>query len=195
MAEQNEGDVDPESSGREAPAGRKLRSPAPPVIAVRMETLLVYRRDKQAELAAASRALVRARVLVRLARSLRCMSRGAAPPLREGERRGRSHARGLGTEHRVAVGSWSRCSFGPVASRGTRPTGLSAAGASTMMRRTCARPTATTTPRRIATTISGFAARRLRAFLSPRTSRAAVIMVAAGVMIHSPPSRRRASVV
>jgi hypothetical protein len=33
-----------------------------------------YRRDKHAELVAASRALVRARVLVRLARSLRCLS-------------------------------------------------------------------------------------------------------------------------
>lgn len=33
-----------------------------------------YRRDKHGELAAASRALVRARVLVRLARTLHCMS-------------------------------------------------------------------------------------------------------------------------
>ena len=103
------GDEVPESSGREAAVGRTSK-PAPPVIAVRMETLLAwvaervakfprehkftvgdrlvdtcldvtchlveaaYRRDKHAELAAASRALVRARVLVRLARSLRCLS-------------------------------------------------------------------------------------------------------------------------
>jgi hypothetical protein len=33
-----------------------------------------YKRDKQALLTSASRALVRARVLVRLARSLRCLS-------------------------------------------------------------------------------------------------------------------------
>jgi hypothetical protein len=33
-----------------------------------------YRRDKHAELAAASRTLVRARVLVRLARAVRCVS-------------------------------------------------------------------------------------------------------------------------
>jgi len=110
VGEKKVGDEDPESLGRGAAVGRKSRPPTPPVIAVRMETLLQwvvervakfprehkytvgdrlvetclditcclveasYRRDKQADLAAASRALVRARVLVRLARSLRCMS-------------------------------------------------------------------------------------------------------------------------
>jgi len=95
--------------GREAAAVGGNRA-APPVIALRMETLLTwvaervakfprdhrftvgdrlietclevmgllvdasYRRDKQASLAAASRGLVRARVLARLARSLRCLS-------------------------------------------------------------------------------------------------------------------------
>ncbi|MSP60863.1 MAG: diversity-generating retroelement protein Avd [Myxococcales bacterium] len=99
----------PESPG---PKGRppEKKSPPPPVIALRMETLLTwtvervakfprdhkftvgdrlietcldittalveasYKRDKAHELAAASRALVRARVLVRLAAHLRCLS-------------------------------------------------------------------------------------------------------------------------
>jgi four helix bundle protein len=91
-------------------AGRRAAPAQPPVVALRMETLLTwtaervakfprdhkftvgdrlvetcldimsnlveasYKRDKQALLTSASRALVRARVLVRLARSLRCLS-------------------------------------------------------------------------------------------------------------------------
>jgi hypothetical protein len=100
----------PKPSGREAPVAQKSGPAAPPVIAVRMETLLAwvvervakfprehkftvgdrlvetclditshlveasYRRDKHAELTAASRALVRARVLFRLARTVHCVS-------------------------------------------------------------------------------------------------------------------------
>lgn len=100
----------PKPGGREAPVAQKSSPAAPPVIAVRMETLLAsivervakfprehkftvgdrlvetclditshlveasYQRDKHAELSAASRALVRARVLVRLARAVRCVS-------------------------------------------------------------------------------------------------------------------------
>ena len=110
MVEQQGGDEDPESVGREAGRRKNTRATAPPVIAVRMEALLAwvaervakfsrehkftvgdrlvdtclditchlldaaYRRDKAADLAAAQRDLVRARVLVRLARSLRCVS-------------------------------------------------------------------------------------------------------------------------
>lgn len=111
MDERNAGDEKGSKSvGREAPAGRKSGTSAPPVIAVRMEALLgwvvlrvakfprehkftigdrlvetclditcalvdaAYQRDKHVALAAASRALVRARVLVRLAREVRCVS-------------------------------------------------------------------------------------------------------------------------
>lgn len=111
MIERGPEDEDPERiAGREAAGGRKNRPHAAPVIALRMEGLLVwvvervakfprehkftvgdrlvetclditshlveasYRRDKRHDLAAASRGLVRARVLVRLARQLRCVS-------------------------------------------------------------------------------------------------------------------------
>lgn len=110
MVEQKVDDEDPESSGRVVAGRPKNRGTSPPVVAVRMETLLAwvcervakfprehkftvgdrlvetcldvmdhiveasYRRDKHTDLAAANRLLVRARVLVRLARTLRCMS-------------------------------------------------------------------------------------------------------------------------
>jgi hypothetical protein len=132
-------------------AGRRAAPAQPPVVALRMETLLTwtaervakfprdhkftvgdrlvetcldimsnlveasYKRDKQALLTSASRALVRARVLVRLAHSLRCLSESQQP---QAESR-RLPSPGLGPAQARAPGARARKADSVRASRST----------------------------------------------------------------------------